>query len=149
MSASCRAPHHDTPPPLTPPYTTRRTISASHPLSPPYPPGQEAPSGSRLSKPYYHDPNGHPAWPDTWLSRPISCLVPRLNLSIVSALHFGFQTEAPEGSWLHDHDHFYPPLGLEERVDGVVVPVLEGLGERDGRGSVPDLVSITAGFWDT
>jgi len=84
-----------------------------------------------------------------WQSRPISCRVQTLDLSIVSVFHFGWHDKTTPGTWLYSNTHFHPPLRVEDRVDQVAIPVLRALANRDGRSEVPDLVSITAGFWDT
>lgn len=102
-----------------------------------------------LGRPEFHDDDGNPAWPDNWMSRPRNCRVNALDLSIVSVFHFGWHNRAVPGSWIYNNAHYYPPLLLEDRIDQLALPLLEGLAGRDGRSAVPDLVSITAGFWDT
>lgn len=43
--------------------------------------------------------------------------------------------------------HFYPPAQLEDRVDQILLPVLAGLAKVLERSAVPDVISITPGFW--
>ena len=95
------------------------------------------------------DNHGHLTWPDVWMSRPLSCHVHQLDFSIVSVFHFGWHNKPEPGTWLYGNTHFYPPLLLEDRIDQIAIPILHALANRDGRSAVPDLVSITAGFWDT
>lgn len=58
---------------------------------------------------------------------------------------YGFRERT---AFIDHHPHFYPPGQLEDRVDQVLIPVLEGLAQAYGRKSaVPDLVSVTPGFW--
>ena len=97
----------------------------------------------------YRDADGHPPWPDNWMSRPSNCRVKALDLSIVYMFHFGWHDDPEPGTWLYRNSHWYPPGLVEDRVDQVAIPVLRALANRDGRSEVPDLVSITAGFWDT
>ena len=83
------------------------------------------------------------------MSRPQNCRILPLDLSIVFIFHFGWHDDPVPGTWLYSNAHFYPPALLEDRIDQVAVAILEGLADRDGRSAVPDLVSVTAGFWDT
>ncbi|GAA6006474.1 hypothetical protein JCM11491_004975 [Sporobolomyces phaffii] len=117
-------------------------IGSDHPLSPPYPSGQEVPPEN-----YTNWMTGKREWPNWLQSRPWVCHVPKLNFRIVNVFHYGFQEADYDNGYIMTHPHFYPPASVEERFDQIVVPLMEGLATKYNVSAVPDIVSITAGFW--
>lgn len=119
-----------------------QTIGAQHPLSPPYPPGREKPFG-------YHDRLGQDGdgWANDEQSRPHECFLPQYDFRILSFFHFGLQPE--EDDMIVRRSHYYPPNAVEDRIDSIVVPILNSFAALPGpkMNAVPDLFSMTPGFW--
>lgn len=58
--------------------------------------------------------------------------------------HYGFRDRT---AFIVGHPHYYPPAKLEDRFDQIVLPLLASLADTHSRSAVPDLVSVTPGFW--
>ncbi|KAL8286555.1 hypothetical protein RQP46_004572 [Phenoliferia psychrophenolica] len=102
-------------------------IDETSPFSPEYPIGQERPPPT-----YKNAFTQNRSWtPDYDQSRPHICHIPSYNIRVVSVFHFGFQDLT---DWLLNYYHYYPPT----------------IAKGDGYEStaVPDLVSVSTGFWD-
>ncbi|GAA5978089.1 hypothetical protein JCM10908_004225 [Rhodotorula pacifica] len=114
-------------------------IHDQHPLSPPYPPDEEVPP------PGYKNPiTGERTWLQNGQSRPWICHIPQLDTRIINVFHFGFQDLS---DFLLNSPHYYPPAGIEDRFDSIVVPLVAAVAKQYGTSASPDLVSIAPGFW--
>ncbi|GAA5842104.1 hypothetical protein JCM11251_006526 [Rhodosporidiobolus azoricus] len=113
-------------------------VHAYDPVSPPYPPGEERPNGPGMQ---YQIETEATSWPDYGQSRPYICRVERLNFTTLNVFHYGF---TPEGDWLRNSPHFYPPSALEARFTSIVLPLARSLFGPSG----PSLFSFAPGFWD-
>ncbi len=77
-------------------------------------------------------------------SRPWVCRVEALDLLLLNTFHYGFRDRT---DFIVGHPHYYPPAKLEDRFDHVVLPLLANLAKKYDRAAVPDLMSVTSGFW--
>ena len=114
-------------------------IDPENELSPPYPEGEELPE-----KGYHNYQDGRQTWPNNEQSRPWVCRVEALDLLLFNTFHFGFRDKT---NFIVGHPHYYPPAKLEDRFDQVVLPLLANLATKYNRSAVPDLMSVTSGFW--
>ncbi|GAA6059413.1 hypothetical protein JCM10212_003645 [Sporobolomyces blumeae] len=117
-------------------------IGHDHPLSPRYPVGQEVPPEG-----YQSFINGKREWPNWFQSRPYVCHIPQLNLRILNVFHYGFQPVDFDDSYITTHPHFYPPGTVEERFDQIVVPLVANVAQKYNTSPVPDVFSVSPGFW--
>ncbi|KAM0751853.1 hypothetical protein T439DRAFT_325043 [Meredithblackwellia eburnea MCA 4105] len=115
-------------------------IGTTHPWSPPYPKGRELPPEG-----YRDHLTGLRQWPNYDQSRPYLCHIESLNLQILSVFHYGFH---PSDGWIENHAHHYPPAGVEDRFDSIVIPIMKKISETYNKSPIPDIVEFTPGFWD-
>ncbi|GAA5863720.1 hypothetical protein JCM8547_003700 [Rhodosporidiobolus lusitaniae] len=115
------------------------TIESSNELHPPYPPGQELPPEG-----YKSVISGEREWPNFSSSRPHVCHIEKLNFRILNVFHYGFEDATPA---LLNHGHYYPPSSVEDRFDQVLVPLMRGLAQKYGSSPIPDILSVSPGFW--
>lgn len=116
------------------------TIKRDSPFSPSPPLNQSHPlPGYKTSKDQDGGIDGE--WNDNEQSRPHTCFVESINFRLVSIFFFGFQEE---DDIIQRHGHFYPPLKVEDRIDLILLPLLNKILP----GKVPENIVLTAGFVD-
>ena len=62
----------------------------------------------------------------------------------MNVFHYGFRERT---AFIDNHPHGYPPFQLEDRFDQILLPLLSSLAAQHGRSAVPDVFSVTSGFW--
>ncbi|GAA6038793.1 hypothetical protein JCM8097_002893 [Rhodosporidiobolus ruineniae] len=127
------------------------TVDEESPLKPPYPEGREyPPDGYRTHLSRLPAGESDLFWPAVPFGQPHICHLRKYNFRVVSVFQFGVDDE---DEWLTKMNHFYPPGGLEDRFDQILLPLLENIAhersEKEGRpvSPIPDLLSFTSTFW--
>lgn len=99
-------------------------------------------------------------WAVTDQSRPFVCSVPKYNFVLVNAFHYGLRDT---DEFIMNHGHFYAPgkwegtflfprssllrtdaRSVTDRLDLIIIPILEKLSTLLDRPVAPDMISITS-----
>ncbi|BGP55604.1 hypothetical protein JCM8202v2_003209 [Rhodotorula sphaerocarpa] len=77
-------------------------------------------------------------------TRPTVCYLPGWDFALVTIFHYGLAHRVEfEHEVLLADPHYYPPAALHDRLDHILLPLLDRLGRPR-----PDFIEFASGFWD-